>query len=65
LIFTISVPGISIAGHVGGLITGALAGAGIAYAPRANRTVVQTVVLVGIVVLLGGLSLWQTSQLRA
>ncbi|OLB78979.1 MAG: rhomboid family intramembrane serine protease [Actinobacteria bacterium 13_2_20CM_2_71_6] len=65
LIFTISVPGISIAGHVGGLITGALVGAGVAYAPRANRTAVQVAVLIGAVGLLSLLSLWQTVQLTA
>jgi membrane associated rhomboid family serine protease len=65
LVFTLLVPGISIAGHVGGLITGALAGAGVVYAPRANRTVIQVAVLVGAVVILGGISLWQTGQINA
>src|SRR5947209_3708548 len=65
LIFTISVPGISIAGHIGGLITGGLVGAGVAYAPRANRNLVQVGVLVGAVVLLGLLAVWQTAHLTA
>jgi membrane associated rhomboid family serine protease len=41
LIFTISVPGISIAAHLGGMITGGIVAAGIAYAPRQLRTPVQ------------------------
>jgi membrane associated rhomboid family serine protease len=69
LIFTLSVPGISIAGHLGGFVTGALAGAGLAYAPRQfrglPRSVIQAAVLVGVVIVLGGLTLWQTSNLTA
>jgi membrane associated rhomboid family serine protease len=64
LIFTFSVPGISIAGHVGGLITGAIAGAGIAYAPRANRTAVQIAVLAGTTVLLAALAIGKTAALN-
>jgi membrane associated rhomboid family serine protease len=64
LVFTFSVPGISIAGHVGGLVTGAVAGAGIAYAPRNHRTAVQVAVTVGTVVLLAALSIWKTSALN-
>jgi membrane associated rhomboid family serine protease len=41
LIFTFAVPGISIAGHIGGLVTGAVLAAGLAYAPRQVRTPVQ------------------------
>ncbi len=65
LIFTISVPGISISGHLGGLATGALVGAGVAYAPRANRTVIQIAVIAGTVALLGAVALWQTVRLTA
>jgi len=63
LILTFSISGISIAGHLGGLVTGAIVGAGLAYAPRANRTIVQAGVTLGMLVLLGVLTLWQTSQL--
>lgn len=63
LVFTISVPGISIAGHLGGFVVGALAGAGLAYAPRQRRNLVQAGALVAIVVVLVLLSVYQTSQL--
>jgi len=65
LVFTLSVPGISIAGHLGGLATGALVGAGVAYAPRAHRTAVQVATILVAVALLGALALWQTGQLAA
>ena len=45
LVFTFAVPNISKAGHIGGLITGALVGAALAYAPRNARTPVQAVAL--------------------
>jgi membrane associated rhomboid family serine protease len=41
VVFTFVVPGISIAGHLGGLATGAIAAAGLAYAPQKNRAIVQ------------------------
>lgn len=41
LVITFTIPGISIAGHLGGMATGALLGAGLAYAPRNARVPVQ------------------------
>jgi membrane associated rhomboid family serine protease len=63
LIFTISVPGISIAGHLGGMATGAVVGAGLAYAPKENRTAIQAGVVVVVLAVLGLITIWQTGQL--
>jgi len=65
LVFTLSVPGISIAGHLGGFVTGAVVGAGMAYAPKSNRTRVQVAVAVATVVVLGILTVWKTSALNS
>ncbi|MET7418086.1 rhomboid family intramembrane serine protease [Dactylosporangium sp. NPDC005555] len=53
LVLTFSVPGISITGHLGGLVTGALVAAGLAYAPQKRRTLIQVAAMVAVVVLLG------------
>jgi membrane associated rhomboid family serine protease len=45
------VPGISLIGHLGGLVVGAAATAALVYAPRRNRTAVQALALVGLTVL--------------
>jgi membrane associated rhomboid family serine protease len=65
LVFTLTVPGISIAGHLGGFVVGGLIGAGLAYAPKEGRSAVQAATIVIAVLALGGLSLWQTGQLTA
>lgn len=52
LVITFAVPGISIAGHLGGMVTGAILGAGLAYAPKSVRTPVQIAVLAGVALLL-------------
>lgn len=52
LVLTFTISNISIAGHLGGLVTGAMVGAILAYAPRANRTLVQVVGCAAILVLL-------------
>jgi membrane associated rhomboid family serine protease len=53
-------PGISIIGHLGGLVVGAAATAGLVYAPDRNRTAVQVAVLVGLTVLVL-LAMWVTT----
>jgi len=65
LVLTFSIPGISIAGHLGGLITGAVAAAGLAYAPRQVRTLVQVSVIGGLAVLLVALTLARTATFTA
>ncbi len=65
LVFTLSVPGISIAGHLGGFVVGGLVGAGLAYAPREHRSAVQAGTTVTAVLAPGGHSLWQTAALTA
>jgi membrane associated rhomboid family serine protease len=65
LVITFSVPGISRAGHIGGLITGAIVGAAFAYAPQARRTHIQAAVIVVMCLLFAGIAFWQTGQLNA
>ena len=52
LVFTFLVPGISIAGHLGGLATGVVIGFGLAYAPQRSRTAIQVAVCVAYLALL-------------
>ena len=52
LFLTFAIPGISVSGHLGGLVTGAVVAAGLAYAPRNARTKVQVATIVGVFLLL-------------
>ncbi|MBN1173493.1 MAG: rhomboid family intramembrane serine protease [Micromonosporaceae bacterium] len=52
LMITFTVPGISIAGHLGGLVCGALVSAGLAYASGKKRTQIQIVVCTTIGIML-------------
>ncbi|MEU5720867.1 rhomboid family intramembrane serine protease [Micromonospora sp. NPDC047738] len=63
LIFTFTVPGISIAGHLGGLVTGAVMALVLAYAPRMRRTGFQAAGGAIVLVALLGLVLVRTSML--
>ncbi|MFX0592905.1 rhomboid family intramembrane serine protease [Melissospora conviva] len=63
LIFTFTVPSISIAGHLGGMVTGGALALVLAYAPRTRRTLVQSVGIGAIVVLLIALVVARTVAL--
>ena len=54
LLLTVLLPGISVAGHLGGLVTGALVALGLAYAPRRHRDVFQALALVAVAAALLG-----------
>jgi membrane associated rhomboid family serine protease len=62
IVISVVIPGISIVGHLGGLVVGAVATAALVYAPgRANRTAVQAVLLAGLVVLVL-VAMWVTTR---
>ncbi|MBG6101293.1 rhomboid family intramembrane serine protease [Micromonospora vinacea] len=63
LVFTLAVPGISIPGHLGGLVVGALMALVLAYAPRSRRTLVQVAGGAIILLVLLVLVLFRTAQL--
>lgn len=63
LIFTFAVPGLSIAGHLGGLVVGAAMALVLAYAPRMRRSAFQLAGGAVIVVALLGLVLVRTAAL--
>ncbi|MEV1333549.1 rhomboid family intramembrane serine protease [Micromonospora costi] len=65
LVFTFAVPSISIAGHLGGLVTGAAMALVLAYAPRSRRSLVQLAGGAIIVLALIGATLIRTAQLLA
>ncbi|MFF5175575.1 rhomboid family intramembrane serine protease [Micromonospora sp. NPDC000089] len=63
LIFTFTVPSISIAGHLGGLVVGALMALVLAYAPRNRRPIFQAAGTAIILVALLGMVLVRTAML--
>ncbi|MET8525320.1 rhomboid family intramembrane serine protease [Micromonospora sp. NPDC005172] len=63
LVFTLTVPGISIPGHLGGLVAGGAMAAVLAYAPRERRTPVQVAGGVIILLILLALVVFRTAQL--
>ncbi|MDG9675740.1 rhomboid family intramembrane serine protease [Micromonospora sp. DH14] len=63
LVFTLTVPGISIPGHLGGLAVGGLMALVLAYAPRGRRTLVQVAGGAIILAVLLALVLFRTAQL--
>jgi len=62
---TFLVPGISVAAHLGGLVTGAIVAAGLAYAPRRLLTPVQVAVVAGTLLVLAVLVVVRTAALLA
>jgi membrane associated rhomboid family serine protease len=60
LVITFVAPGISWQGHIGGLVTGAAVAAVFAYAPRANRTLIQAGCSVAMLALFAALIWWRT-----
>jgi len=63
LLFTFTVPNISIAGHLGGLVVGGLVAVVLAYAPRGRRAPVQAIGCVVVLVLLIVATLLRTQAL--
>ncbi|MDT5034238.1 MAG: hypothetical protein QOC94_4409 [Actinoplanes sp.] len=63
IVFTLLVAGISVAGHFGGLAVGAIVAAILAYAPKANRTLVQAVGCTVVLVILIALAVYRTVAL--
>ncbi|WP_433266931.1 rhomboid family intramembrane serine protease [Actinosynnema sp. CS-041913] len=63
LVLSFTLPGISLLGHLGGLVVGAAVTAGLVYAPPARRDVWQTGAVVGAFVLLVVMAFVRTGQL--
>lgn len=63
VIFTFAVANISVAGHLGGLVTGAAAAVILAYAPRERRNLVQGIGCAAVAVLLVVLAIVRTASL--
>jgi membrane associated rhomboid family serine protease len=62
VVISVTLPGISLLGHLGGLVVGALATAGMVYAPVRNRTAWQVGTVVGLAVLLVVLTVLRYQQ---
>jgi membrane associated rhomboid family serine protease len=65
IVFTLTVPGISIPGHLGGLLFGAAGAAVLAYAPQKNRAAIQGAGLAVVFVVLIVITLARTFSLTA
>ncbi|HKE65013.1 MAG TPA: rhomboid family intramembrane serine protease [Micromonosporaceae bacterium] len=56
---------ISVAGHIGGLITGGLIGYGFAHVPQQRRNQLQSAILIGLVIVCGVATVLQTQHLTS
>lgn len=63
LVITFVAPGISWQGHIGGLLTGVAVAAIYAYAPRANRALIQTACSIALLLLFAALIWWRTAAI--
>ncbi|MDQ6649132.1 MAG: rhomboid family intramembrane serine protease [Actinomycetota bacterium] len=64
LVLTFAIPSISVGGHIGGLVTGGIAGLALAYAPAGSRrTAVQVAGLVGVLLVEVAVVLVRTAAL--
>jgi membrane associated rhomboid family serine protease len=63
LVLTFSIPQISVAGHLGGLVVGGLLGAAVAYAPRQRRGLVQGAAFGMVTLFLAAVTLTQSALL--
>ena len=63
IIFTFVISNISIAGHFGGLVVGAIVGAVLAYAPQKNRNLIQGVGCAAVLAVLLALAVYRTAAL--
>jgi len=65
LVFSFSVPGISIEAHLGGLITGAILGVALAYPPKAIRNRVLAGTVAALLLLMAAAVIAQTAAINA
>ncbi len=63
IVFTFAIANISVAGHLGGLVTGAAVATVLAYAPREKRNLIQGIGCAAVVVLLLVLAIFRTASL--
>jgi membrane associated rhomboid family serine protease len=65
LVLSFAIPGISVLGHLGGLVTGALVAALMVYAPRDRRLVWQLGATAAVLVVLVALLTVRSAQLAS
>lgn len=63
VIFTFTISNLSVSGHLGGLVTGAVTAVVLAYAPKDRRNLVQGIGCAVILIALLSLAIWRTATL--